>query len=97
MVSGMTSGLTIIINHIFVKILIMIDKYIPFVLTLNNQVNIYMSKRLSMNCSCGIYMSLGVNTYFWTNDVTTSDIISIFPILNISRVKLGLTALYVLC
>ena len=93
MVSGMTSGFTIIINHIFVKI----DKYVPFVLTLNNQVNIYMSKRLSMNCSCGIYMSLRVNMYFWTNDVTTSDIISIFPILNISRVKLGLTALYVLC
>ena len=48
MVSGMTSGFKMIINHIFVKILTMIDKYVPSVLTLNNQVNIYMSKRLSI-------------------------------------------------
>ena len=35
MVNGMTSGFTI--NHIFVKILIIIDKYLPLAVTLNNQ------------------------------------------------------------
>ena len=35
MVNGMTSGFTI--NHIFVKILIIIDKYLPLAVTLNIQ------------------------------------------------------------
>ena len=54
MVKGMTSAFKI--NHIFVKILNIIDKYIPLAVTLKNGTSllhfytIYTSKQLNTNC-----------------------------------------------
>ena len=51
----MTSGFTI--NHVFVKILNIINKYITLAVRLKNQLILhfykYISKQLNMNCLCG--------------------------------------------
>ena len=56
MVNGMTSGFTIIINHIYVKIWIA-DKFAPLAVALNHQfIALYTSKWLNMNCLRDIYV-----------------------------------------
>ena len=57
MVNGMTSGFTIIFNHIYVKILIITDKFAPLAVALNHQfIALYMSKWLNVNCLRDIYV-----------------------------------------
>ena len=58
MVSGMTSGFTIIIiNHTYVKILIITDKFAPLAVALIHQfIALYMSKWLNMNCLRDTYV-----------------------------------------
>ena len=81
----MTSGFKI--NHIFVKILIIIDKYIPLALTLKNQfiallyhIYTHLSSEIRtvyVVCIIHCLESMGIFRQMTSYDVTTNDVINI--------------------
>ena len=93
-----------VIKHIFLKILFIIDKFVPLAVTLNNQfialLYIHISAAEYELFIYVVYMSFGVNKYVWRKAITTnyvmcilmSSIIPFLSILNIWRLG-GLTAL----